>query len=236
MTDKKRSSIAVVPARGGSKRIKNKNILDFCGRPMISYVLEAAKESSVFDCIHVSTESETVKDVVETLGFPVDFLRDSSLSDDHTPLVPVLVWVLEKYREMGREFDDVWLVMPCAPLLEANDFRGCRDVYAAHGFRYPVLTVAEYPVPVEWAFTRADSGRLTPCEPGKFAVRSQDLGKKYFDAGAIAVWSTETLLSGKPVSDKDFVSHVLPKDKVVDIDEPSDLELARLLYLGRRAQ
>src|SRR3546814_4038089 len=80
--------IAIIPARGGSKRIKDKNIVDFCGKPMISYALEAARASGLFDVIHVSTDSERIAAVADDLGFPVAFLRDPSMAGDHTPLMP----------------------------------------------------------------------------------------------------------------------------------------------------
>src|SRR3546814_9129919 len=95
--------IAIIPARGGSKRIKDKNIVDFCGKPMISYALEAARASGLFDVIHVSTDSERIAAVADDLGFPVAFLRDPSMAGDHTPLMPVLRWVLERFRDSGRE-------------------------------------------------------------------------------------------------------------------------------------
>ena len=86
--------IAIIPARGGSKRIPNKNIRDFCGKPMISYALEAARDSALFDCIHVSTDSKKIAEATQKEGFDVDFMRTAELSDDHTPTMPVLKYVL----------------------------------------------------------------------------------------------------------------------------------------------
>ena len=88
---------------------------------MIVHALEAARDSHLFDVIHVSTESERIASVSEEAGFPVDFMRTSELSDDHTALIPVLQWVLEQYRERGQMFDAACLIMPCAPLIEAPD-------------------------------------------------------------------------------------------------------------------
>src|SRR5438874_1339312 len=97
--------LAVIPARGGSKRIKNKNIRDFCGKPMIAYVLEVARESGLFDKIHVSTESAEIRQTVERLGFAVDFARPAELADDHTPIMPVLKHVVTTYASRGQTFD-----------------------------------------------------------------------------------------------------------------------------------
>ena len=113
--------IAIIPARGGSKRIPNKNIRDFCGKPMISYALEAARDSALFDCIHVSTDSKKIAEATQKEGFDVDFMRTAELSDDHTPIMPVLKYVLEQYIDRGKYFDEVVLIMACAPLIDAND-------------------------------------------------------------------------------------------------------------------
>src|SRR3546814_11110346 len=97
---------------------------------MISEALEAARASGLFDVIHVSTDSERIAAVADDLGFPVAFLRDPSMAGDHTPLMPVLRWVLERFRDSGREASDVCLLMPCAPLVEAEDQIGrasCRE-------------------------------------------------------------------------------------------------------------
>ena len=115
--------LAVIPAREGSKRIKNKNIKNFCGKPIISYALNAAKESGLFDTIHVSTESEEIANIVRDLGFTIDFLRDISLADDITPIIPVLKWVVEKYQSKNIYFDEVVLIMACAPLIDATDLK-----------------------------------------------------------------------------------------------------------------
>src|SRR3989338_10774113 len=110
--------IAIIPARGGSKRVKNKNIIDFFGKPMIAYVLEAAKGSGLFDKIHVSTESEVIRSTVEDLGFKVDFLRPRELADDTTGLVPVLEWVLKEYERKRSIYKDICCLLPKAPFLE----------------------------------------------------------------------------------------------------------------------
>src|SRR5947207_11884930 len=113
--------IAIIPARGGSKRIVNKNIRDFCGKPMVAHVLGTAKASGLFDVIHVSTESTTIRRIVEDLGFRVDFLRPIELADDQTPIMPVLKYVADTFASRGQVFDQVWLLMACAPLIDSRD-------------------------------------------------------------------------------------------------------------------
>src|SRR5437588_12412635 len=121
--------IAVIPARGGSKRIKHKNIVDFCGRPLLTYSLAAAAESKLFDVVHVSTEDRAIADVAARYGYPPEFLRDEALADDHTGVIPVLRWVLERYAERGRNFDAVCLLMPTAPLIDADDLKGALAMF-----------------------------------------------------------------------------------------------------------
>jgi N-acylneuraminate cytidylyltransferase len=225
--------IAIIPARGGSKRIKDKNIREFCGKPMIQYALEAARDSGIFDKIHVSTESDTIRAIVEGLGYPVDFLRSAELADDVTGLMPVLQWVLGAYRVVGRGYEDVCCLMPACPLLEPEDLRRGYDRYLAFGRKHPLHVVAPFPVPIEWAYRRDGQGRLTPTQPGMFAVRSQDLEKTYYESGPFSFFHRHHLLSENPAGDEDFVSIVLPRERAIDIDDPEDLVLAETLFYGK---
>jgi len=228
--------IAIIPARGGSKRIKSKNIIDFCGKPMIAYALEAASQSGLFDKIHVSTESNEIRAVVDELGYTIDFMRPEKLADDITGLIPVFKWVISKYREDGMEFEDVCCLMPTCPLIEAEDIIRGYEKYLAHDRKHPLHVVVPFPVPIEWAFRRNDEGLLTPIEPGKFAQRSQDLEKAYYETGPFSFFHSSHLLTDTPVSDENFISIIIPPDKAVDIDEAEDLSLAETLYLGKLAR
>jgi len=231
----KTKKIAIIPARGGSKRIKNKNIANFCGRPMISYCLEAARESNIFDEIHVSTDSVEIVAIVEKLGFKVHFLRDQNLADDHTPIRPVLQWVLKEFQNQGTWYDDCCLLMPTAPMIEASDLVEGWKVYEANGREKFCLAVAPYECPIEWAMSRDDQGMLTPEYPGMFKVRSQDLGQKYFDTGTFIIYNSEILCSPyPPEGDTNFVGHVISREKAVDIDTPEDWKLAEALFEAKK--
>lgn len=228
-------SIAILPARGGSKRLPGKNIRPFCGKPVITYPLEAARASQMFDCIHVSTDDDAVRSAAEAAGFPTDFLRPPQLSDDHTPLVPVLRWVLEEYRRRGRTFKDVCLILPCSPLLRPEDFRAARAALRADPQRLPVLSVVEYSAPVQWALELAPDGRLVPVQPGQAGVRSQDLPKRYHDSGNFIFYAAESLLSETPPDARGYRPHFLPRTRGLDIDGAEDFELAEALFLGGKA-
>lgn len=225
--------IAIIPARGGSKRIKNKNIVDFLGKPLIAYALEAAKESSLFDMIHVSTDSEEIRSVVEELGCKIDFMRSNKLADDHTGLLPVLKWVHEKYKRNGLFYDDICCIMPTAPLLKSSELIDGFNLYQKHNYKNPLLVVAPFPVPVEWAFYRDENTHLIPKDTNALAVRSQDIKPAFYEAGPFSIFHSSHLQNENLFKDLKFVSLLINKSQAVDIDDQEDLELAKILYLGR---
>ena len=225
--------IAIIPARGGSKRIPNKNIADFCGKPMITYILDVAEKSKLFDVIHVSTDSEIIAEIVKSFGFPVDFMRPINLSDDKTPIMPVLKYVVDTYHERGVDFEEVSLLMACAPLIEVNDLIEATKLLQFHNNEMAVLGVAPYSAPIEWAYERHSDGLLVPIQPGMFSVRSQDMVEKYFDAGMFGFFPVKSILESEGAGrDDQFIGQTLPKYKAVDIDEPEDWLLVEAIYMG----
>jgi pseudaminic acid cytidylyltransferase len=231
------SRLAVIPARGGSKRIPDKNIRDFCGRPMIAYILASASMSGLFDTIHVSTDSPRIATVAEDLGFAPQFARPAELADDQTPLMPVLKYVLNRFIERGSHFDEVWLLMACAPLIEADDLRHAARMFAEAGSSRPLLPIAPYPAPIEWAYDLREDGNLDPVYPGMFAVRSQDLKTHYYDSGSFYIFPARHVLeSAGAGKDSGFIGHVLPRYKAVDIDNELDWETAEYVLSGIRAR
>ena len=226
--------IAIIPARGGSKRLPDKNIRDFCGKPIINYILHTARASRLFDVIHVSTDSEKVKQVVTREGFPPEFGRPPALAHDDTPIIPVMRYVLEEYRRRGREFDQACLLYACAPLVEPDDLRTAARMFDDLGSKKVVLSVNAFAVPIEWAYELGPDRRMKPVQPGMFQVRSQDLTTKYHDTGSFAFFPVQRLLSDEPHDDRDFYGFPLPRHKAVDIDDAEDWLLAEILYRGRR--
>tara|TARA_B100000242_G_scaffold294276_1_gene275952 strand:+ start:2466 stop:3185 length:720 start_codon:yes stop_codon:yes gene_type:complete len=228
--------LAIIPARGGSKRIKNKNIRDFCGKPIISYIINTAIESQLFDKIHVSTESELIKNVVEQYSISFDFMRPEYLADDFTPLMPVLSYVLKKYESMNLYFDEIWLLMACAPLIESKDLISASKLFANQEKKIQsILAVSEFAVPIEWAFLRTESGDLKPRYSGKFSVRSQDLPISYFDTGTFTIFPRKNILEANYVgTDEDYLGFILPKFKSIDIDSEEDWFIAESIYSHTR--
>lgn len=226
--------LAVIPARGGSKRIPNKNIRDFCGMPMLAYILRSAQESGLFDTIHVSTDDEKISAIAREYGFHPQFSRSPSLAGDTTPIMAVLKDVYQKYAEMGVYFDEIWLLMACSPLIEANHLNDASRVFQEHKSQRPLLAVSEYAAPIEWAFELNTASELTPVSPGMFARPSSELESRYYDAGAFAIFPTEVVSTSEGAgSDRGFLGFKLPKWSSVDIDEEEDWELAERLFLGK---
>ena len=223
--------LAIIPARGGSKRIHKKNIKNFCGKPIISYSLEAAKCSNLFNTIHVSTDCNGIASVVTELGYSIDFFRDPSLADDMTPIMPVLKWVVSEYESRSIFFDEVVLIMPCSPMIESFDLQQASILMDKTNRTKPVIAISSYPVPTEWAFTRNNlNGSLIPAYPGKFKIRSQDLEKKYFDAGSFIFFPKNHIISSRlDGDDESFVGYIIDKVKAIDIDDQDDWDHAELI-------
>ena len=224
--------LAIIPARGGSKRIPGKNIIDFCGRPLIAYSLEAARNSDLFSEIHVSTDDDTIALSVADLGFPVPFMRSPELADDMTPLVPVLRWVLQEYERRGQSFDGVCLLMACAPLIEASDLVKGYEVFKSSEYQRPAISVARYPAPVEWAYSMRTDNQLEERQPGMFSIRSQDIEPAFYDTGGFVFFPSRLLLDEVYQGGGTMTGIELPRHKAVDIDEPEDLETAKAIFLG----
>ncbi|MCF2524444.1 pseudaminic acid cytidylyltransferase [Bradyrhizobium sp. G127] len=222
--------IAIVPARGGSKRIPEKNIVDFLGAPLMSYSLKAAKKSGLFDIIHVSTDSRRIADVAAECGHPVDFMRAPELADDHTPLLPVLQWTLKQYGLRGRHFDSVCLLMPTAPLIDAGDLRQGAELFAKKGSKQTVIAVSRFIAPVQWAYYLDADGQLEALQPGMADVRSQDLPQAYFDSGTFVFIPASEVQAGR--IDGKMIAHEIPRYKAIDIDDMDDLRFAEIVARG----
>lgn len=223
--------LAVVPARGGSKRIPRKNVRDFLGRPCMAWPLAAAAASGLFDEIHVSTEDDEIAAVAADLGHAPAFRRPEALAGDATGLMEVLTWVLAEYARRGRDFDGVALVTATAVLLEPKDLVAAHRLYAAHGGRRPVLAVAPYPAPVEWAFRMGEAGDLRPLSAEAMTRPSQSLEVGWYDTGTLIFFPAERVRRPDAAL-ADFVGYALPKHKAVDLDDWEDWELALRLKRG----
>ena len=223
--------IAIIPARGGSKRIPHKNIKNFYGKPMISYPIEALIKSNLFDNIHVSTNDREIAEVVEKQGLKIDFYRPNELSDDHTPIMPVIRYVIEEYIKLKKNYDEVWVILPCSPMLDYKDLISASIIFKESKSSNLLMSVAEYPVPIEWAYKIKKNGDLQPVKKEKFSIRSQDIKRKFHDAGMFYIYSKDLVLnSQKDEIDQSIVPYFIKKGRSIDIDNIEDWKFAEKLY------
>ncbi|BBU63681.1 pseudaminic acid cytidylyltransferase [Methylosinus sp. C49] len=220
--------IAVIPARGGSKRIPRKNVKAFHGHPMIAYAIMAARRSGVFDKIIVSTDDAEIAATARDFGAETPFARPAQLADDHSPTVPVIAHAIGACKEMGWDVGDVCCVYPSAPFVVAEDIRsGC--ALLEDGSSAYVFPVASFPSPIQRALRRSENGMVTPFFPEHSGARTQDLELAYFDAGQF-YWGRASAWEAGLDIHKNGRALILPEWRVVDIDTPADWERAELLY------
>ncbi|MGY3923277.1 pseudaminic acid cytidylyltransferase [Aeromonas jandaei] len=222
-------AIAIIPARGGSKRIPRKNILPFCGQPMLAYAIQAAQKSGCFSKVVVSTDDEEIAKVARQLGAEVPFLRPANLADDHTGTTPVVIDTIQRLDQLGIQAEHYCCIYATVPLIQADDLKAAYQQLIASKAPF-VYTVAEFGFPIQRAVRMDEQGRVTPFWPEQMAKRSQDLEPAYQDAGQF-YWGTQAAWLGgiSPVGGEG-IGHILPRHRVVDIDTPEDWHLAELLY------
>lgn len=223
--------IAVIPARGGSKRIPRKNIRSFDGQPMIAYAIGAARKSELFDHVIVSTDDAEIAEIALAHGAEVPFKRPAELADDHTPTVPVIAHAIRTCRGLSWQVDETCCIYPGVPLIRAADIAEALNLLQAHrgeGYTFPVTA---FPAAIQRALRISTDGVVTPFNPQYVNTRTQDLEPAYHDAGQFYWAAAETWLSGLPIH-ANGRGIVLPEWRVVDIDTPADWERAEALYLA----
>lgn len=220
--------LAVIPARGGSKRIPRKNIRLFAGKPMIGYAIEAAKASGLFSHIVVSTDDQEIAAISSTMGAETPFVRPPELADDHTPTVPVVAHAIEACRAMGWPVQQVCCIYPGVPLIQGEDLVTALGLLDQGGADY-VFPVTPFPSPIQRALRRDANGVTRPFHPEYAATRTQDLEPAYHDAGQFYWGRSEAWLSGLNIHTHGKTI-ILPEWRVVDIDTPADWLRAEALY------
>jgi len=222
-------AVAVIPARGGSRRIPGKNIRPFAGRPMIAHSIAAAQDSGVFDRVVVSTDDDAVAEVARAWGAEVPFLRPAGLADDHTPTAPVVLHALDCLEANGEGPVFACCLYPTAPLVRPQDLRRglerLRETGAAVCF-----SVASFASPIQRALGMDEAGRLSMFWPEHLNTRSQDLPGALHDAGQFYWVDVARFRADPRFYGPDSVGIVLPRHRVQDIDTPEDWETAEILY------
>lgn len=222
------TNLAVIPARGGSKRIPRKNIRPFAGQPMMAFAIRAACDSGVFERVVVSTDDAEVAAVARQLGAEVPFMRPPALADDHTSTVPVIAHAIGACIDMGWSIERVCCIYPAVPLIRASDIVEALELIEASGAAY-VFPVTEFPSPIQRALRRRDDGSTQPFMPQHANTRTQDLERAYFDAGQF-YWGTRAAWLEQLNIHGNARTIVLPHWRVVDIDTPADWVRAEAMY------
>lgn len=224
----KNSTIAIITARGGSKRIPRKNIKEFCGKPMMAYAIEACKNAGMFSEIMVSTDCDEIAGIAKSCGASVPFMRSEKTSDDFATTFDVLEEVVSNYIADGKSFDYACCVYPCVPFLSDDILKKAfDDLIDANADA--IQPVCKYPVPIEWAMN-IENGNLVPDNRAKQQIRSQDLTPKYYDAGMFYIMKTSALLKEKTLTPINTIAYIMDEREVQDIDTQSDWEMAEIKY------
>jgi N-acylneuraminate cytidylyltransferase len=220
--------LAVIPARGGSKRIPKKNIKKFFGKPMIAYAIEACLQSGIFMEVMVSTDCQEIARVAKQNGANVPFMRSKKNSDDFAPTYDVLVEVLLEYRKLGHNFDQVCCVYPCVPFLKSQTLKAAYEKMITMNVD-ALMPVCKYPVPIEWAMQIQD-GLLIPNDREAQKIRSQDLVSKYFDVGMFYYFKTDVVLAGGMSVPAKTFGYIISELECQDVDTEDDWKIAELKY------
>lgn len=222
-------SLAVIPARGGSKRIPRKNIKPFAGKPMIAYAIDAALASGQFSTVIVSTDDSEIAEIARQHGAEVPFLRPADLSDDFTPTVPVVAHAIRSMMDLGATPDLVCCIYPGVPMIDAADLGTARECLLSSQAQY-AFPVAPFPAAIQRALRRdATTGAAQPFSPQYVNTRTQDLEPAYFDAGQFYWGRRQAWLDGLSLHGHG-TTVVLPEWRVVDIDTADDWARAEILY------
>ena len=221
--------VAIIPARGGSKRIPNKNIKSFAGHPIISYSIKAAQDADLFDRIIVSTDSKEIAEVAKTCGAEVPFIRPAELADDFTGTDAVVLHGLRYLLDSGKKVSYVCCIYATVPFVRSKDI--CKGYELLRGNKATsAFTVTTFPSPIFRALKINDSGRVEMFWPEYLDTRSQDLPEAYHDAGQFYWADVKKYLQKGRFYSNDSLPVLLPRYLVQDIDTLEDWETAEKMY------
>jgi N-acylneuraminate cytidylyltransferase len=220
--------VAIITARGGSKRIPRKNIKDFLGKPILAYSVAAALESGCFDEVMVSTDCREIAEVAVSYGARIPFFRSASTSDDMATTAEVLVEVVNDYIGLGIEYTHACCIYPTAPFVTAEKLRnGYQRLIESDADS--VLPVVRFGYPIQRAL-RIQNGKLSMIWPEQMNTRSQDLPPTYHDCGQFYWFTVSRFLETRKLFSERTVPILLPESEVQDIDNEEDWKIAEMKY------
>ncbi len=223
-----KNAIAIIPARGGSKRIPKKNIKDFFGKPLIAYSIEVALASNLFEKVVVTTDDEQIAKIAKEYGAEVPFIRPADLSDDFTGTQDVINHTIDFLESKGKKYEYICTIYATAPLLQSKylieGFNKLKESDAIHTF-----SSTSMPFPIQRTFKLNQDGRCEMFTPEHYMTRSQDLEEAFQDAGQF-YWTKLNETSDKMMFGQDSIPIILPRHLVQDIDTSEDWERAEIMY------
>lgn len=222
------SAIAIITARGGSKRIPKKNIKDFCGKPIIAYSIEAALDSGAFDEVMVSTDSTEIAEIAIKYGAKVPFIRSEATSNDFATTSDVLFEVIDNYEKIGQKFELMCCIYPTAPFVTGNKLKKAIEILTNQRMD-SLIPVVRYSFPPQRAM-RIQDGKLEYQYPEFINSRSQDLEPIYHDCGQFYLCKVDYFLKNKKVVADNTAALIVAEEEVQDIDTISDWNLAEIKY------
>lgn len=222
-------NIAIITARGGSKRIPKKNIKEFMGKPMLAYAIQAAQDSKIFDEVMVSTDSEEIAEIARKFGANVPFMRSEATANDYATTAEVLNEVIERYKKQGKTFDEFCCIYPCVPFLTGeilkNAYKNFKESNAA-----TLMPVVRFSFPIQRAVRINNNGFLEYREPENAPKRSQDLEPMYHDVGMFYFTKTDKFIEEKTLVCKNTIMLEMDERFIQDIDTLEDWKMAELKY------
>jgi N-acylneuraminate cytidylyltransferase len=224
------TNLAIIPVRTGSKRLPGKNLKEFHGKPIFIHALDKARDSGLFDLIHVSTESEEVVEICRTYNYDVDFLRPCELARDTSSLEDVIDFVLNEYKKKSVSITSLCLLWATAPLTEVNDIQEAYKLLKQHQNANAVVGITIYDLPVFCAQKVSDDGYLQPLFPDMMWLRSQDMPEVFCDNGSLAWVRVSAYKKFRTWMPPKSIGYSMPKNRSVDIDTMEDWERASYLY------
>ena len=225
----KQKNIAIIPARGGSKRIPLKNIKNFFGKPIIAYSIEAAIKSNLFDEVMVSTDDKEIAKIAKEYGAKVPFFRSKETANDYAGLTDVIIEVINEYKKQSIEFNNVCCILATAPFLTENDIKNSYKKLESSKFD-AVFPVVKYAFPIQRAMQFDDNNKIKMIWPENMTKRSQDLKASFHDAGLFYWAKTNIVLEKKSLWTDNTTAIEISEQIAQDIDTPEDWQIAELKY------
>lgn len=221
------SRVAIITARGGSKRIPRKNIRLFHGKPVIAYAIQIAIESGLFDEVMVSTDDSEISEISKQYGAEVPFLRSHETSNDFAGTLDVLKEVILNYKKLGINFDELCCIYPVSPLINKKNLIQAFDMLKTDvDF---IIPVCKYSTPVQRSL-KVENGKLLMAEPANLNVRSQDLEPRFFDVGQFYIAKVEPLLQARSLFSQKTAAYEIEDFQVQDVDNEQDWKMLEFKF------